>query len=478
MADSEPIFLDNIRSVAIVGGGGTGIVTLKTLLEEGKFERVHLFERRSNLGGVWLFDDHVAQEELARFSHDSSTEFPFYDSHGQVHFPSPTYRSMIGNVAHELQSFNGHQHPGLALSTGSVEDGHREETNLYATREQEIEYLRTYIDKHQLVKWVSLNTEVISVRSTEQTRWKVITKDTSTGSQSTSYFDAIIYAGGLWDRTFIPQIDGIEALPRERLVHARFYRSASVLTGKRVFILGNGNSANDIAAHAADVAQLPVYRSIRHRSYFSYVPDPDRIHDIPPATKFSLGANGTVIAELEGGRTISDIDIVVAATGYRYSVPSLRVPSMTNLGEDEPATTEDGHRMIGLYKHLFHARHPTLAFPGFAITWAPFSIYEAQAAVIARVFAGRLSLPSTADMLADEGNCIKAVGDHYKFHVLALYEGGDAAYGNDMRDWALQAEDPERGTAGVLWDEQRKWLLDNSRRLKTLQMKRERGMEP
>ena len=227
-----------------------------------------------------------------------------------------------------------------------------------------------------------------------------------------------------------------------------------------------------------DVAQLPIYRSSRHKSFYSFVPDPERIHDVPEVSNFSLNGNGKVTATLKDGQILTDIDVVVSATGYRYTVPSLRLPSLDNPAEEEDVTTEDGRRMRGLYRHLFHARFPTLAFAGFAITWTPLSMYEAQAAVIARTFSGRLSLPSTEEMQLDEGRCIKQVGDHYKFHVMPLYPGGDPGYGNELREWALRAKDPERGTVGVFWDERRKWLLANNVRLKTLQMFRDCGLAP
>ena len=221
---------------------------------------------------------------------------------------------------------------------------------------------------------------------------------------------------------------------------------------------------------------LPVYRSIRHPSFYSYVPEPDRIHDVPVVSKFSLDAAGKVTAVLEDGNTIKDIDLVVSATGYRYAVPSLELPSQTVFGEVEPVTAADGHRMLRLYRHLFHAGFPTLAFIGYAIAWSPFCIAEAQASVVARTFSGRLVLPCVEEMLADEERCVKEVGDHHKFHVLPLYKVGEPGYGTELREWALRARDPERGTVGALWDERRKWLLSNNVRLKTLQMKRERGI--
>ena len=43
----------SIQRVAIIGGGPSGLVTLKQLLQKNAFVEVKLFERRDELGGVW-----------------------------------------------------------------------------------------------------------------------------------------------------------------------------------------------------------------------------------------------------------------------------------------------------------------------------------------------------------------------------------------------------------------------------------------
>ena len=42
------------KSVLIIGGGPSGLVTLRNLVELGSFERVELVERRNDVGGVWF----------------------------------------------------------------------------------------------------------------------------------------------------------------------------------------------------------------------------------------------------------------------------------------------------------------------------------------------------------------------------------------------------------------------------------------
>jgi len=56
MSQDAQVAISGVKRVAIIGGGATGLVTLKTLLEEGAFETVRLFERRGDVGGVWCAD--------------------------------------------------------------------------------------------------------------------------------------------------------------------------------------------------------------------------------------------------------------------------------------------------------------------------------------------------------------------------------------------------------------------------------------
>lgn len=45
--------IEGVKRVAVVGGGASGLVALKALLEQDAFDEVVLFERREDIGGVW-----------------------------------------------------------------------------------------------------------------------------------------------------------------------------------------------------------------------------------------------------------------------------------------------------------------------------------------------------------------------------------------------------------------------------------------
>lgn len=41
------------QRVLVIGGGPTGLVALRNMIERGGFAHVELYERRDDVGGVW-----------------------------------------------------------------------------------------------------------------------------------------------------------------------------------------------------------------------------------------------------------------------------------------------------------------------------------------------------------------------------------------------------------------------------------------
>jgi len=132
-------------------------------------------------------------------------------------------------------------------------------------------------------------------------------------------------------------------------------------------------------------------------------------------------------------------------TGYVFSFPFLR----RGLRSPEPMFLE-GFRTSQLYDHIFWTEDATLAFVGLPKMTALFRVAEAQCAVIARVYSGRLFLPCRTNMVFweiglskefEEDLAMNRVGPA-DFHSLANPE--DRKYILRLRDWALEAFPPDR----------------------------------
>ena len=121
----------------------------------------------------------------------------------------------------------------------------------------------------------------------------------------------------------------------------------------------------------------------------------------------------------------------------------------------------DGTHVQNLYRHLFYQPNATLAFLMLQQRIVPFPTAEVQAAVLARVWSGRLTLPSQAEMKAWEDEVNSETGGGRRFHILEFPK--DADYMNEMHDFAMCAEGGKsKGKEPPpRWDARLYWLREN-----------------
>lgn len=127
----------------------------------------------------------------------------------------------------------------------------------------------------------------------------------------------------------------------------------------------------------------------------------------------------------------SHIDAIIYCTGYLYSFPFLD-------SLDPPLITTGTH-VENLFQHIFYRPEPSLAFLVLNQKVIPFPMAEAQSAVIARVWSGRLQLPDGQDMEAWERKVAESTERPRNFHLLPFPR--DADYINMLHDWAMSADD-------------------------------------
>src|SRR5437588_6436976 len=99
-----------------------------------------------------------------------------------------------------------------------------------------------------------------------------------------------------------------------------------ILHPRRVLVIGNANSANEITTQLAPIARTPLYRSTRLASIFPSLPDA-RVQDIGHITRCSSGTSVKikVTAHTQDESTIEGIDIVLFGTCYYPYVPYLQI---------------------------------------------------------------------------------------------------------------------------------------------------------
>ncbi|RFU36474.1 FAD-binding protein [Actinomadura logoneensis] len=387
--------------VAVVGAGAAGLAAAKALLDHGL--DVTVLERSDRVGGLWVRDEpggtSAAYDSLHLNTSKGRTEF--------ADFPMPAHWP---------------DYPSAAMIAG---------------------YLADYADKFNVTERIRFGATVTAVRRTGPV-WEVESRDGT--SATTAEYDAVVVANGhnwdpRWPSPAYPgAFDGVQ-------MHAHDYRSPDVFAGKRVLVVGMGNSAMDIAVDASYVSAGPVLLSARHGAHivpkylFGRPSDatggalavlPWRVRQRIAQTMLRLAVgtpesyglprpagglfqnhptisdtilhrltHGEVVARpgidrLDGGRvvftdgTAEDVDTIVWATGYRVTIPFL---DRDWIGDDPEA--------LPLYQRVFHLKEPTLAFVGLMqSTGAALPVVEAQAKLAAAYLGGRYALPSPAEQRA------------------------------------------------------------------------------
>ena len=159
-------------------------------------------------------------------------------------------------------------------------------------------------------------------------------------------------------------------------------------------------------------------------------------------------------AKFEDGRIERSIDAIILCTGYAYSFPFL--------ASLHPAIINDGIGALPLYQYLFHTQHPTLAFVETPEMIVPFPLAECQAAVLARVWSGRLELPGSHQMQEWADGIVRERGAGRSFH--ALKPPLDLEYMKEMYDWChktnqtASCKEIAGGKMPKMWDAQACWL--------------------
>ncbi|XP_073448969.1 flavin-containing monooxygenase 5-like [Aquarana catesbeiana] len=409
-----------VKRVAVIGAGASGLTAIKCCLDEGL--EPTCFEKTDDIGGLWRYKD---ESEDGRAS---------------------IYKSVVINTSKEMMCFSDFPAP--------------EDFPNYMHNSRIMEYFRMYAEKFNLLKYIQNKTAVCSIKKTQDFpttgQWIVTTE--REGKQDAAIFDAVLICTGHHSFPNLPlsSFPGIEQFKGQYL-HSREYKLPDNFKGKRILVIGIGNSGGDIAVelsrtakkvflstrrgawvthrvakngYSRDIANLSRFqnliRKILPSSVTNYMVESalnNRFNHcnfgLLPQHRFS-GQHPTVNDDLpnrivsgyvqirpnvkeftstdvifEDGTVEENIDAVIFATGYSISFPFC-----------DHSLLRVNNNKVYLYKYMFpyHLEMYTLAVVGLIQPiGAIMPISELQCRLATRVFKGLVKLPDKEAMTFDIG---------------------------------------------------------------------------
>uniref|UniRef100_A0A8C8S6H1 Flavin-containing monooxygenase n=1 Tax=Pelusios castaneus TaxID=367368 RepID=A0A8C8S6H1_9SAUR len=408
-----------VRRVAIIGAGLSGLASIKCCLEEGL--EPTCFERSDDIGGLWKFTE---QAEDGRAS---------------------IYRSVFTNSCKEMMCFPDFPFP--------------DDFPNYMHNSKLQEYIQMYATHFTLSRYIKFKTVVSNIKKRPDFsvtgQWDVVTKQG--GKEESAVFDAVMVCSGHHVYPNFPSdcFPGINKF-KGSYFHSREYKEPDKFKGKRVLVIGLGNSGSDIAVELSHTASQ-VYLSSRSGSWvMSRVWDSGYPWDMLTVTRFETFLNnilptavsdwlyvrkmnrwfkhenygliplnrtsrkepvfnddlpscitcGTVVVKpnvkeftetsaiFQDGTVQENVDFVIFATGYSYSYPFMEDDAIIRCRDNE----------VTLYKGILSPRleKPTMAVIGLVQSLGsiiPTADLQARWAI--RVFKGLCTLPPVNDMMND-----------------------------------------------------------------------------
>ncbi|XP_075944651.1 flavin-containing monooxygenase 5-like [Anarhichas minor] len=406
------------RRVAVIGGGSSGLACIKCCLDEG-LEPV-CFESSNDIGGLWRFKENPEPDRAS------------------------IYHSVIINTSKEMMCFSDFPIPAHYpnyMHNSLIMDYFR----LFADRFQLTKHIRFNTKVLQVKQRSDFS---------RSGQWDVETENKD-GEKEKHIFDAVMICIGHHCHPNLPLHDfpGIDTF-KGKFFHSRDYKTPEEWRHKKVVVIGIGNSGGDIAVELSrvtkqlylstrrgawifnrvsfnglprdifntrmsyfvrqilpfglkcSVAEKKLSQRFDHSLYnlkpkhrlFSQHPTvndelPNRILSGTVQVKPNIRRFQGSSVEFDDGSVVEDVDLVVFATGYRFSFPFL-ASQVVSVSENKAS----------LYKYMFPPEldRPTLAIIGLVQPLgAIMPISEMQARWATRVLKGCIKLPSVASMLKD-----------------------------------------------------------------------------
>ncbi|MBH3429225.1 NAD(P)-binding domain-containing protein [Pseudomonas alkylphenolica] len=347
--------------VAIIGAGPSGLAQLRAFqsahAQGAAMPEVVCFEKQADWGGMWNYTWRTG-----------------LDQHGEpVH--GSMYRYLWSNGPKECLEFADYsfdEHFGRPISS-------------YPPREVLWDYIQGRVIKAGVRDYIRFNTAVKAVRFDEASRtFTVNAYDYARGEGIEQVFDYVVVASGHFSTPNVPDFEGFERFSG-RILHAHDFREAMEFKGKDVLIVGSSYSAEDIGSQCFKYGARSITSAYRTQ---------------PMGYKWPKGwEERPQLQRVEGDMAYfadgssKRIDAIILCTGYQHHFPFL----------PDELTLKTDNRLwpLGLYQGVIWEHNPQLIYLGMQDLWYSFNLFDAQAWFARDYMLGRITLPTIADMQAD-----------------------------------------------------------------------------
>jgi cation diffusion facilitator CzcD-associated flavoprotein CzcO len=210
------------ETMALIGAGPSGLAGARNLQKQGlAFQG---FEAYSDVGGLW-----------------------------NIHNP----RSTVYASAHLISSKRMTEFTEFPMADAVAD---------YPSHRELLDYFRAFAQAFDLTRHYRFNTRVLKVEpvsAAPDTLWRLTTQTGDAAPEAAEYKGVVIANGTLAE----PNMPSFQGHFSGELWHTARYKNAQQFSGKRVLIVGAGNSGCDIAVDAVHHAQS-VDISVRRGYYF------------------------------------------------------------------------------------------------------------------------------------------------------------------------------------------------------------------
>jgi cation diffusion facilitator CzcD-associated flavoprotein CzcO len=445
-----PEYVDRGDAWCVVGAGAHGLSALKALLQNGI--EADGFERETDVGGNWNFgaENSRVYESTHLISSKPFTQFP--------DFPMP----------------DSYPH--------------------YPSHRQVKEYFGRYADHFGLRRAIRFGTDVVRAVPIDGGRaWDVTVRDRVSAQETTYRYAGLVVGNGHNWSPKMPAYPGQESF-RGEILHSADYKGAEVLRGRRVLVVGAGNTGCDVAVESAQNAQHTWHSTRRGYYYnpkFAMGRPSDQVADSLLALKLPLAVRRalfgatlkltvgdvtrfglqkpdhkffethpivnqqlvyyvghgdiTPVRDIErfdeegavfADGTRADVDLVVFCTGYLVQFPFL---------EQEWLNWQGDHPQ--LFLQIFTPRFDNLAVSGLIQPDSgQWTLAHWQGILIARVAEALRTKPTVAQRFlarsAAESDRRFTAGTHYKDSTRHYYEVAHQDYLGALQDAIHELEAP------------------------------------